>query len=101
MSGRGRGRGGSIGPQARDDEGNLIAEALQGPPPLYPVRLQVEICGWSCAAVVVSSGCAWLCDNATYLVLSQEIKPSTFPGKPENTERLEELRVRRCWWSFG
>lgn len=61
MSGRGRGRGGgSIGPQARDDAGNLVTDALQGPPPLFP-----------------------------------EIKPSTFPGKPENTERLEELRAEQ------
>lgn len=60
MSGRGRGRGGSIGPQARDDQGNLVDEAPQGPPPLFP-----------------------------------EIKPSSFPGKPENTERLDELRAEQ------
>lgn len=62
MSGRGRGRGGgSIGPQARDDQGNLVLETPDGPPPLYP-----------------------------------EIKPAVFPGKPETTERLDDLRAEHA-----
>ncbi len=41
MFGRGRGRGGRGAPMGavlRDDEGNVLATAATGPPPLFPVR---------------------------------------------------------------
>jgi hypothetical protein len=47
MSGRGRGRGrgrGGGGPQfvARDEDGNVVFnKKFEGPPPLYPVLLEI------------------------------------------------------------
>ena len=45
MFGRGRGRGGRGAPPGavlRDDEGNVLAAAAPGPPPLFPVRFSLR-----------------------------------------------------------
>lgn len=47
MAGRGRGRGrgrGPMMPRITDDDGNVVAAADIGPPPLFPVRLSAAVC---------------------------------------------------------
>mmetsp|Transcript_55 Transcript_55/g.201 ORF Transcript_55/g.201 Transcript_55/m.201 type:complete len:244 (-) Transcript_55:2417-3148(-) len=62
--GRGRGRGQRIGPEVRDDQGNVLSDA-PGAPPLYPAL------------------------NEDALELLQETK---FKRKPDTDQRLDALR---------